>query len=223
MGALIELNGVGKEYGMPGGNVQALKHVTLAFPEGEFAAIVGSSGSGKSTLLYLIGLMVSPTAGSYRFRGEPMESLADRARTMIRGQQIGFVFQSFHLVPQLTVLRNVLLAARYNASLNGDAQPRAKDLLARVGLSHRLNHRPAQLSNGEMQRVAIARALLGDPPLILADEPTGNLDEHTGGEIFSLLESLNREGRTVILVTHDLRLAARTGRQITLRNGEVVA
>src|SRR5262245_7285168 len=223
MATLIDLNGIGKEYRMPGGNVQALRHGTLAFDEGEFAAVVGSSGSGKSTLLYLIGLMVSPTAGSYLFRGAPMERLADRARTAIRGQQIGFVFQSFHLVPQLTVLRHVLLAARYNASLNGATEPRAKDLLARVGLSHRLNHRPAQLSNGEMQRVAIARALLGDPPLILADEPTGNLDEKTGLEIFGLLESLHKEGKTIILVTHDLRLAGRTGRQITLRNGEVVA
>ncbi|MFO0983477.1 MAG: ABC transporter ATP-binding protein [Planctomycetota bacterium] len=223
MAALIELLGIGKEYPMPGGNVQALQNVTLQFDDGEFAAVVGTSGSGKSTLLYLIGLMISPTAGMHRFAGQAVEKLSDKARTSLRGKQIGFVFQSFHLVPQLTVLKNVLLAARYNGSLNGDAAPRARDLIAKVGLAHRMHHRPAQLSNGEMQRVAIARALLGNPRLILADEPTGNLDERTGNDIFDLLESLHREGHTVIIVTHDLRLAARTSRQVTLRNGEVVS
>ncbi|MEW6744296.1 MAG: ABC transporter ATP-binding protein [Planctomycetota bacterium] len=222
MAKLIELDGVSKVYPMPGGDVQALRNVSLSFEEGEFAAVVGSSGSGKSTLLYLLGLLISPTRGSYRFGGRSMEALPDRERAGIRGKQIGFIFQSFHLIPQLTVLKNVLLGTRYGTnSNNANLTVRAHELLDRVGLSHRLHHRPGELSNGEMQRVAIARALLGSPRLILADEPTGNLDETTGGEIFELLESLNKDGKTVILVTHNLRLAKRTPKTITLRDGEV--
>ena len=226
MAGIIELQGVGKEYRMPGGNVQALKGVTLSFEEGEFASVTGASGSGKSTLLYLLGLLVTPTAGSYRFRGRAMERLTDRERSAIRGTQIGFIFQSFHLIPQLTVVNNVLMGTRYQGEANGDGARdllKARELLDRVGLSHRLNHRPGELSNGEMQRVAIARAMIGNPGVLLADEPTGNLDGATGREIFSLLKSMHKEGRTVILVTHDLQLARRTPRRIALRDGEVAS
>lgn len=221
---LIDLQGISKDYVMPGGTVHALRDVTLSVEEGEFLAVTGASGSGKSTLLYLLGLLVTPTAGRYRFQGRALEGLSDRERSALRGEAFGFVFQSFHLVPQLEVVGNVLMGVRYRRNGNGrreDHRRRAEALLERVGLSHRLHHRPGELSNGEMQRVAIARALLGDPAVVLADEPTGNLDEATGMEVFDLLSALNREGRTVILVTHDLRLAGRVPRRINLRDGEV--
>ena len=178
MSALINLEGVDKTYPMRGGDVHALRGVSLQFDSGEFTSVVGTSGSGKSTLLYLIGLLMEPTQGSYRFHGNELRSLSDIERSKLRGREIGFVFQSFHLVPQLDVLRNVMLAARYAPTENGASlTERATDLIDRVGLSHRRQHRPIELSNGEMQRVAIARALLTSPSLILADEPTGNLDE----------------------------------------------
>lgn len=223
MAALIELEGVTKAYPMAGESVQALKGVSLSFAAGEFAAVVGASGSGKSTLLYLLGLMTTPSGGAYRFDGQDVGALSDDRRSALRGREIGFVFQSFHLVPQLDVLQNVLLAARYAGNGHGDPAARAKELLDRVGLSKRLKHRPAELSGGEMQRVALARALLSGPRLILADEPTGNLDEKTGEEIFSLLASLPAEGKTVIVVTHNLHLAGRIPRRVTLKDGEVAA
>ena len=223
MSALIHLEDVSKTYPMRGGDVHALRSVSLQFEAGEFTSIVGTSGSGKSTLLYLIGLLMEPTQGSYRFDGKELRSLSDMERSKLRGRKIGFVFQSFHLVPQLDVLRNVMLAARYAPTENGaPLTERAIDLIDRVGLSHRRRHRPIELSNGEMQRVAIARALLTSPSLILADEPTGNLDEENSHHIFELLESLHEEGKTVVMVTHDPQLAARTPRCIRLKNGEVV-
>jgi putative ABC transport system ATP-binding protein len=227
MAALIELEGVRKTYPMRGGDVHALRGISLELEAGELVSIVGTSGSGKSTLLYLIGMLMEPSQGSYRFDGRELASLSDVERSKLRGREIGFVFQSFHLVPQIDVLRNVLLAARYaQPATDGQAgraalERRATELLERVGLSHRLRHRPIELSNGEMQRVAIARALLTAPRLILADEPTGNLDEDNGNHVFELLSSLQHEGKTVVLVTHDPGLAARTPRCIRLRNGEV--
>lgn len=226
MKKMIELQSVAKTYSMPGGDVHALRSVDLEFSEGDFVSIVGTSGSGKSTLLYLLGLMITPTTGSYRFNDTSMETLSDGELSGLRGREIGFVFQSFHLVPQLSVVKNVLLGTRYaksNGSPPADTVRKAEAILDRVGLSHRLTHKPGELSNGEMQRVAIARALLGDPSLLLADEPTGNLDEETGNEIFSLLESMNQEGKTIIMVTHDLQLAARAPKTITLKNGEVIS
>ena len=223
MSALIQLDNVEKTYPMRGGDVQALRGVSLEFEAGEFTSIVGTSGSGKSTLLYLIGLLMEPTQGSYRFQGNELHSLSDMERSKVRGREIGFVFQSFHLVPQLDVLRNVMLASRYANTENGvPLTDRANELIDRVGLSHRRRHRPIELSNGEMQRVAIARALLTSPSLILADEPTGNLDEENGRHIYGLLESLHEEGKTVVMVTHDGQMAARTPRCIRLKNGEVI-
>lgn len=222
--ALIELKELRKSYPMQGGDVHALRGVSLSFEAGEFVSIVGTSGSGKSTLLYMLGLLSEPTSGSYQLDGQEVAAMDDAARSKVRGSQIGFVFQSFHLVPQLDVRKNVRLASRY--ALNGEAvdlEKRIDGLLERVGLSHRLSHRPVELSNGEMQRVAIARALLCEPRLILADEPTGNLDEANGDHVFQLLESLHKEGRTIVMVTHDLQLAERTPRVVRLRDGEVVA
>ncbi len=225
MDPLIRLQEVRKTYAMPGGDVQALKGIDLEFHEGEFTSIVGTSGSGKSTLLYLLGLLTEPSDGVYWFRGRQTDVMDDLERSRLRGREIGFVFQSFHLVPQLDIERNVLLAARY-AGAPGNGVPlerRATELLERVGLSHRFGHRPVELSNGEMQRVAIARALLTGPSLILADEPTGNLDEENGAHVFELLTSLsNDEGKTVIMVTHDMQLAEKSRRVVRLRNGEVI-
>jgi len=222
--ALIELDTVSKTYAMAGGNVAALDRVSLSFDAGELVAIVGSSGSGKSTLLYLMGLLGTPSAGRHRFRDRDVGGLSDRERSGVRAREIGFVFQSFHLVPQLDVLDNVLLGARYAGSGSAVAtRTRARELLERVGLVHRLGHRPAELSNGEMQRVAIARALLNNPPLLLADEPTGNLDEKTGDEIYELLQRFNSAGTTVVMVTHNPALAARAPRKIVLKDGKVVA
>ncbi len=228
MPPLIELEKVEKSYPMPGGDVRALKRIDLEIDVGEFVSVVGSSGSGKSTLLYLLGLLSDPTSGRYDLAGKNVGSLDDEERSAVRAREIGFIFQSFHLVPQQNVLRNVLLAARYHpAAKNGADGPgtleqRARSLIERVGLGHRIEHRPTELSNGEMQRVAICRALLNEPKLVLADEPTGNLDEQNGNEIFRLLDALRDEGRTVVMVTHDLGLAARTPRTIRLKDGEVV-
>jgi putative ABC transport system ATP-binding protein len=220
--ALITLQGIAKVYPMPGEEVHALRSISLEINRGEFVAIVGSSGSGKSTLLYLLGLLTDPSSGSYCLGERDVGELSDRERSALRAREFGFVFQAFHLLPQLSVLDNVLLASRY--ATNGavaEAPREARDLLDRVGLSHRLQHRPRELSGGEMQRVAIARALLSGPSVILADEPTGNLDDTHGGQIFDLLGELATEGKTVIVVTHDLGLASRTQRRVQLKDGEV--
>ena len=223
MAALIELDRVSKVYPMPGGDVHALRDVTLSIERGEFVSVVGASGSGKTTMLYLLGLLTDPTQGAYRLNGRAVGRLSDRELSTIRGCEVGFVFQSYHLVPQLSVLDNVRLAARYVDGLNrNDVKRRANELIERVGLAPRIHHRPNELSGGEMQRVAIARALLARPPLILADEPTGNLDEQTSLQIFDLLAGITEEGRTVILVTHEASLADRTQRTIRLRDGRVV-
>ncbi len=224
MDPLIRLQEVSKTYPMPGEDVHALDRVSLEIHPGEFLAVVGSSGSGKTTLLYLLGLLAGPTAGRYLFDGRDVGTLSDRELSRLRGREIGFVFQAFHLLPQISVLDNVILATRYssNGSTAREIGERAKELLGRVGLGHRLRHHPRQLSGGEMQRVAIARALLSSPRLILADEPTGNLDHANGKQIFDLLAELADEGKTVVLVTHQMDLASGTRRIVSLKDGEVV-
>ena len=208
---------------MRGGDVHALSRISLDIGEGELLSIVGSSGSGKSTMLYVLGALIETTHGTYQFRGKRVDQMADGERAALRGRDIGFIFQSFHLVPQLNVVNNVLLSARYlSGQSRSDLKKRALELIERVGLGDRRRHRPIELSGGEMQRVAIARALLTKPSVVLADEPTGNLDETNRNEIFELLKTLNQEdGTTVIMVTHDLELAGRAPRQIRLRNGEM--
>ena len=221
---LIQLEGIRKTYSMPAEDVHALRDVDLSIGKGEFVSVVGASGSGKTTLLYLLGMLTDPTSGAYRFGGHDVAAMGDSERSALRGREIGFVFQSFHLLPQLTVLDNVLLPRRYarGDAARQDLAERAKSLVERVGLSKRIGHRPRELSGGEMQRVAIARALLTGPRLILADEPTGNLDEANSSEIVDILRGLSAEGNTVVMVTHDMNLAEQTKRCIRLRDGAIV-
>ena len=228
MSALIHLENASKTYKMRGGDVHALKNVSLDINAGEFVSIIGTSGCGKSTLLYVLGALIETTGGQYEFDGNPVSEMTDVNRASLRGQDIGFVFQSFHLVPQLSVVKNVLLASRYCAPNNGramskrDLKKRALELIDQVGLTDRKRHRPIELSNGQMQRVAIARSMLNKPRVLLADEPTGNLDNQTRDEIFQLMKRINDDGTTIVMVTHDAELAERSGRQIRLSDGEVI-
>jgi putative ABC transport system ATP-binding protein len=212
---------VGKTYRRPGGDVVALREVNLRVDAGDCVAITGPSGSGKSTLLSILGCLDRPTDGDYRLDGLPVATLDDADLSRMRNRSIGFVFQSFHLIPQLTVAENVETPLLYAGVPAGEWRERSRRVLDRVGLGHRATHRPSELSGGEAQRTAIARALVLEPPLVLADEPTGNLDTVTGDEIASLLQDLNREGRTLVLVTHNEALAARANRQVRLRDGRL--
>ena len=213
---VLRLVGVTKNYG----EVQVLRNVTLDIRRGESLAIVGPSGSGKSTLLNIIGTLDRPSAGQVFLDGQDLGQLDERQLAKVRNQQIGFVFQSHHLLPHCTVLENVLVPTLANKQ--ADQTDRAEKLLERVGLSHRLTHRPGQLSGGERQRVAVVRALINEPKVLLADEPTGSLDRLSGVELGQLLLDLNRErGLTLITVTHALDLAQRMQRQLEIRNGEL--
>ena len=218
---MIELDAVTKHYRMGKLDVAALRGVSLSFQKGELAAIMGPSGSGKSTLMNIIGCLDVPTSGSYVLEGEQIGSLSDDRLAEIRNRRIGFVFQTYNLLPRLTALANVQLPLLYG---NGhDRKRRALDALGRVGLSHRTGHRPTEMSGGEQQRVGIARALVKDPALLLADEPSGNLDSKSGIEIMAILQRLNREeGITVVIVTHDPDIAAYTQRIVSVLDGEVV-
>ena len=208
---------------MRGGDVHALKSVSLDIAKGEFVSVVGTSGSGKSTLLYVLGSLIETSGGSYELDGKQIDKMSDIERSEMRSRDIGFIFQSFHLVPQMNIVKNVMMSSRYVAGAKKrNLKKRAVELIERVGLGHRKRHRPIELSNGEMQRVAIARALLMEPNVILADEPTGNLDQQNCSDIFELLCSLHKEGTTIVMVTHDLDLAGKTPRQIRLKDGEVV-
>ena len=200
----------------------ALDGVSLEVAAGEKLAIMGPSGSGKSTLLSILGCLDRPTAGEYRLFGESVSTLDDARLSRTRNRRIGFVFQSFHLIPQLTVAENVETPLLYGDVPEAEWRPRAMRFLERVGLAHRADHRPSELSGGEAQRAAIARALVTEPALLLADEPTGNLDSHTGEEVAALLDALHAEGRTVVLVTHNEALGRRAERVVRLRDGRVL-
>jgi putative ABC transport system ATP-binding protein len=202
--------------------VKALRGVSADFPQGDYVAIMGASGSGKSTLLNLIGALDRPTAGRYILAGYDVSELDDDQLSRIRNQLIGFIFQSYNLIPQYTVLENIEVPLYYrpdHTSLGAQDHNRCIDLATQVGLADRLDHRPYQLSGGQQQRVAIARALVNDPEIILADEPTGNLDSTTEKEIMQILADLNQEGRTIIMVTHENSVARRARRQIFMRDG----
>ncbi len=220
---VVELENLRKVYKVGVESVAALDGIDLSIEEREMAAIMGASGSGKSTLLNMLGCLDRPTSGSYRLNGYDVGTFSDNRLSDTRGRYIGFVFQSYNLLPQLTAAQNVELPLRYNPR-GFDRKQAVKDALERVGLSDRANHRPNQLSGGQQQRVGIARALVGRPSLLLGDEPTGNLDSRSTEEILSLLQELNsRDGMTVILVTHETEVAAATRRIVTLRDGLVLS
>lgn len=222
--ALIELRNLAKIYDLGEVQVAALKGVTLDIDEGEFVALIGPSGSGKSTLMNSLGCLDRPTHGSYRLAGEEVAGLGPDALARLRNRRIGFVFQNFNLLSRTTALENVEAPLLYNPDCpRSERRERATKLLQRVGLGNRLDHRPNQLSGGQQQRVAIARALVNQPPILLCDEPTGNLDTRTSREIMTFFRELNRQdGLTVILVTHDLEVARKADRALVLIDGEVV-
>jgi putative ABC transport system ATP-binding protein len=219
--SLVRLRNVGRVYPRGSGAVVALAEIELHVEEGEFLAVTGPSGSGKSTLLAILGLLDRPTRGEYALGGVDVAGLDDVALSRLRNRSIGFVFQSFHLIPHLTVLENVETPLLYGPVPPREWRARALACLERVGLAPRADHTPSELSGGEAQRAAIARALVAQPRVLLADEPTGNLDSATGEQIAELLTELNREGRTVILVTHEADLTRRARRTIRLRDGRI--
>ncbi|WP_347244718.1 ABC transporter ATP-binding protein [Thermogutta sp.] len=217
----VSVQNVTKDYYMGSEVVRALRGVSFDVPEGDYVAIMGASGSGKSTLLNLLGCLDHPTSGKILLDGENVAEASDDRLAELRASKIGFVFQSFNLIPQLTVLENIEVPLYYQRRLSPKERARCKELAAMVGLGERLNHRPTQLSGGQQQRVAIARALVNDPIFILADEPTGNLDSVTTEEIMTLFDELNRQGKTIILVTHEPDVGRRARRIIRLRDGKI--
>jgi len=218
--SIIRTVGLEKHYFLGEGNVvRALRGVNLEVSAGEYLAIMGPSGSGKSTMLNMLGCLDKPTAGAYYLGGEDVSKLDDDALSEIRGRRIGFIFQSYNLIPQLTVLENIQVPLMYQAADLRSHHDRCVELARMVGLSDRLDHRPTQLSGGQQQRVAIDRALVTEPLIVLADEPTGNLDSRTGEEVLDLIGRLNASGKTVVLVTHDEKVAARAHRVIHMKDG----
>jgi len=218
---VINLENITKLYSMGSVEVRALDNVSFDISDGDYVSIMGPSGSGKSTLMHIVGCLDRPSSGRYSLQGEDVSKLDDTELAHVRNKRIGFVFQQFNLLPRETVLGNVEIPLMY-AGVGGKERRRiATEALARVGLADRMHHRPAEISGGQKQRVAIARALVNSPSLILADEPTGNLDSRTGGEILAILDRLNAEGSTIVLVTHDRSVAERARRIVHLRDGSV--
>ena len=218
---LLSARNLARVYRVGAQTVEALRGVNLDIRRGDFIAIAGPSGSGKSTLLHLLGLIDSPSAGELRVRGRAAQALGAERRASLRLRTLGFVFQAFNLLQMLTASQNVEIALALAGVERGERRERARQLLESVGLGQRLNHRPVQLSGGERQRVAIARALANQPDVVLADEPTGNLDSRTGGEIVDLLQQLNAAGQTIVMVTHNLEIARRASRLFLMRDGQI--
>jgi putative ABC transport system ATP-binding protein len=220
---VIEMRGIGKTYRSGRLEVEALREVDLDVASGDFLAIVGPSGSGKSTLMNLLGCLDRPTAGTYRLAGTDVSGLSDDELAHVRNRTIGFVFQSFNLLPRTTALENVAMPLLYAGVGRSERNERARDALIRLGLEDRLTHEPSELSGGQQQRVAIARALVSRPAIILADEPTGNLDSASGADVLELLHELNGAGTTIVLITHDSDVAVAAKRSVRVRDGRVAA
>ncbi|MFP4382449.1 MAG: ABC transporter ATP-binding protein [Spirochaetia bacterium] len=220
---MIQLTGVTKTYDLGSRKLDAIKEIDLRIDRGEFVTVMGPSGSGKSTLLAILGILDSPTRGTYSIEENEVTDLSDRERSRIRNEHFGFVFQSFNLFPEFSALDNVIMPLMYAGKPSGERKKRAKELLERFGLAERMYHYPNMLSGGEQQRVAIARALANDPSLLLADEPTGNLPTEMGMDILNTLRQLNKEGLTVVMVTHDERLGSTGKRMVRLRDGMVLS
>jgi putative ABC transport system ATP-binding protein len=218
---IVKFENIRKIYEMGSEPVRALDGVSMSFQKGSFWAIMGASGSGKSTMMNILGCLDRPTSGQYFLQDKDVSTLSDDELSDIRLKYIGFIFQSFNLIPQLTVQKNIELPMYYLGWSAEVSEKKAKELAAKVGLESRLNHKPTQLSGGQMQRVAVARSLAADPHLILADEPTGNLDSHTGDQIMELLTNLNREGVTIIMVTHEPDIAAYAQYRLHMKDGKV--
>lgn len=221
MSALVEINNICKIYNPGENEVRALDHVSVSIDEGEFVAIIGQSGSGKSTLMNMLGCLDVPTSGEYRLHGQNVSELTDNELSDIRNREIGFIFQGFNLIANLTALENVELPLIYRGVPRGERVRLARTALEKVGLGKRMEHKPAEMSGGQQQRVAIARAIAQAPPIILADEPTGNLDSRSTEEIMAILQELYEEGRTVILITHNNEIADRAKRIIQIKDGKI--
>ena len=221
MGALVEIRDMCKIYNPGENEVRALDNVSVTIEEGEFVAIIGQSGSGKSTLMNMLGCLDVPSSGTYRLHGQSVSELDDDELSDIRNREIGFIFQGFNLIPNLTALENVELPLIYRGVGRAKRLELVRVALEKVGLGHRMEHKPAEMSGGQQQRVAIARAIAQAPPVILADEPTGNLDSHSTQEILGILKELHGEGRTVILITHDNEIAAQAKRVIKIKDGRI--
>ncbi len=219
---MVELSHVSKEYHCKKSCVHALRDISLHIFPGEYVSVIGSSGSGKSTLMNIIGCLDEPTCGEYRLCGQPVQGLRTSSMARVRNREIGFVFQHFNLVHGMSALKNVELPLVFRGEPPAQRREKAERALRLVGLEKRMDHVPAQLSGGQQQRVAIARALVGEPHMILADEPTGNLDAPSAAGVMELLEKANAQGRTVVLITHDPAVAARAGRMIRMENGRIV-
>jgi putative ABC transport system ATP-binding protein len=219
--ALIELSGIERRFQLGDTTVHALAGLDLSISAGEYVAVMGPSGSGKSTLLNLLGLLDRPNAGSYRLEGRDVTTLSADEQAQVRSTRIGFVFQSFHLVPRLTAAENIALPMMLAGIARSERDRRVSEALKNFGLDQRADHKPDQLSGGQRQRVAIARATIMQPALILADEPTGNLDRHTGEEVVNLLEALNASGVTLVVVTHDPQMGERARRQLVMEDGRL--
>jgi putative ABC transport system ATP-binding protein len=220
---IVDLEHVSRIYRTGGVEVGALRDVELTVAAGEFVAVVGPSGSGKSTLMHIVGCLDRPTSGAYRLAGQPTAELDDDALAQVRSRRIGFVFQTYNLLPRTSALENVATPLLYQGVRRGERLARAREALEHLGLGARLSHEPTQLSGGEQQRVAIARAIVTEPELVLADEPTGNLDSHQGAEVLGMFQALHRTGRTVLLITHEPAVAQLAERQVHMRDGRLVA
>ena len=221
MGALVEVRDVCKIYNPGENEVRALDHVDVTIQENEFVAIIGHSGSGKSTLMNMLGCLDVPTSGTYFLHGQDVSGMSDDELSDVRNRKIGFIFQGFNLIPSLTAEENVELPLIYRRVGKRERKQLARQALEKVGLSHRMFHKPSEMSGGQQQRVAIARAIAQAPPIILADEPTGNLDSHSTREIMGILKKLHQDGHTVILITHDNDIVARAERVIRIRDGKI--